>query len=465
MTSIVLHGDRVFGADFTDDAEAAAALIASVADCSVPVFAALEEDAIGLGLELALACSGRVAKEGSCFALPAVLSGRLPASGGVQRLLAFTDVDTAARLIVFGETIDAAAALRSGLIDGMVARNLVKLAIALAHSHDRSVVTSTPRVQPISLELPSVRYQIGARARGQTAPLAAVQAMEAAMRSPPRRSALEIQQIAARLSVTEQARALQHASASETALKRHREVQGSTLKDLALRLGWPMRREAIHLADEGAAPAQIDRSLTRYGFAQGPFHEADRLGFASVFSLDGREVAGDRAWLAYSPTLDFMIEAGRAGGSQPGWFQRGEGAALPFDRDVERIFIASALFQRLQRSHKSEEELERRLFHSMICGSVDLLEAFPNLTWRDVDALWTTHLGFPRWRGGPLFQGALSGWEKVRCGLEAGEGGRTLGRTHDLLRQWEAGKQPPCVEAEPRHPESPAYLTRRAATR
>jgi enoyl-CoA hydratase/carnithine racemase len=433
----------VFADAAADEAEAAVALIASVADCTVPVFAAIEGDAIGVGLELALACAGRVAKEGSRFALPAVLSGRLPVLGGVQRLMALTDVDTAAQLIVFGHHDAAAAALRSGLIDGMAARGVARLAVALAQSHDRNVAIPTPRPQSIFAELPSVRNQISVRARGQAAPLAAVQAMEAAMRLPPRRSAIEIQEIAARLSVTEQARALRHASDSEMALERRREAQGLMPPDLAMRLGWPMRREAIHLADEGASPTRIDRSLIQYGFAHGPFHEADRLGFAAVFSTNGREIAADGAWRAYSPTLDFMVEAGRLGGSQLGWFHRGESESAQFDGDVERIIMGSALFQRLQRGHKSDAELARRLVHGMITGSIELLEACPQLTWRDVDALWTTYLGFPRWRGGPLFQGALMGWGKVRAGLEAGECNRTLGRTSALLQQWEAGATSP----------------------
>jgi enoyl-CoA hydratase/carnithine racemase len=443
VTSIVLHGDAVFKDAGPDAAETATALIASVADCIVPVFAALEGDAIGPGLELALACAGRVAKEGSQFALPAVLSGQLPTPGGIQRLLTLIDVDAAARLIVFGETIDAAAALRSGLIDGMVARNVAKLAVALAQSHERSVAHLSPGPSSTVMELPSIRHRIASRAPGQAAPLAAVQAMEAAMRTPPRRSAVEIREIAARLSTTEQAHALLHSSASETALKRRRDVKGVPLAQFALRLGWPMRREAIHLLDEGASPAQIDRSLVHYGFNRGPFDEADRQGFASVFTVEGREIAADRAWLAYSPTLDFMVEAGRTGGARPGWFRRGECGALQFDPEVDRILCASALFQRLQRRRKSDEEVERRLFHGMVSGCVDLLEAHPELTWKDVDALWTTYLGFPRWRGGPLFQGAILGWEKVRAGLEAGECRRTMNGRCDLLQRWAAGDQAP----------------------
>jgi enoyl-CoA hydratase/carnithine racemase len=414
-----------------------------VADCSVAVFAALEGDAIGVGLELALACKGRVAKDASTFALPAVLSGGLPIFGGVERLQALVDSETAAQLIVFGETIDAGTALRAGLIDGMVARGVVRLAVALSQSPDRGSGSLTPRLHSISAELPSIRYQIASRLRGQAAPLAAVQAMEAVLRLPPRRAALEIREIAARLSNTDEARALEHASRSKRLLQRLGTVQSAPLTELAAQLAWPMRREAIHLLDEGGSPAQVDRCLKTYGFVQLPFEEADRLGLAKVFSTNGRDIAGDDAWVKYSPTLDFMIDAGRRGGSQPGWFRRKGDDALTFDSEVEKILAASALFQRLQRARKPDEVFEGRLFCEMIVGSIELMAAHPALSWVDVDALWTARLGFPRWRGGPLLQGARSGWGRVRSLLEAQGQRRTTEHVSIILRQWEYGEDAP----------------------
>ena len=160
--------------------------------------------------------------------------------------------------------------------------------------------------------------------------------------------------------------------------------------------------------------------LVAYGFAGGPFAEADRLGFGSVFSLTGQDIALDEAWRTYSPTLDFMLDAGRTGGSQhPGWFRRGEGDASQFDPEVERILTASAMFQGLHRRREGDAALERRCLQAMISGSLDLLDICSALGWREVDALWTRRLGFPRWRGGPAVSGRAYG---LACGARRDRG-------------------------------------------
>ena len=72
--------------------------------------------ALGGGLELALACDLRVAADEAPLALPEVGLGLLPAAGGTQRLTALCGAGVARRLILGGETIDGAEALRLGVV-------------------------------------------------------------------------------------------------------------------------------------------------------------------------------------------------------------------------------------------------------------------------------------------------------------------------------------------------------------
>jgi enoyl-CoA hydratase/carnithine racemase len=88
-----------------------------------PVICALNGDATSAGLELALACDVRLAAAGAKFALPETGQGLLPMAGGTQRLPRLVGRGEALRLILLGEQIDAAEALRIGLVSGVYPRD------------------------------------------------------------------------------------------------------------------------------------------------------------------------------------------------------------------------------------------------------------------------------------------------------------------------------------------------------
>ena len=81
-----------------------------------PVIAAINGPALGGGLELAMACTFRIASEKSKFGLPEVGLGILPGLGGPVRLPKLIGKQQAMRLILTGEIIGAAEALGLGLV-------------------------------------------------------------------------------------------------------------------------------------------------------------------------------------------------------------------------------------------------------------------------------------------------------------------------------------------------------------
>jgi enoyl-CoA hydratase/carnithine racemase len=85
-----------------------------------PVICAVNGDATSAGLELALACDLRIAAEGARFSLPETASGLLPMAGGSQRLPRLVGRGEALRLLLLAEPIDAAEALRIGLVSAVV---------------------------------------------------------------------------------------------------------------------------------------------------------------------------------------------------------------------------------------------------------------------------------------------------------------------------------------------------------
>lgn len=84
---------------------------------SVPIIAAIRGGCIGLGLELALVCDFRLASENAVFSIPEVVFGLVPDCGGTQRLPRLIGPAMAKELIYTGKRIDAAEALRIGLVN------------------------------------------------------------------------------------------------------------------------------------------------------------------------------------------------------------------------------------------------------------------------------------------------------------------------------------------------------------
>ena len=104
---------------------------APVAKLDRPVIAAINGDALGQGLELALACDFRIAAETARLGLPQIASGLIPWDGGTQRLPRLVGRAKALEIILLGEPISAKEAYRVGLVNKVV--KLVELPLAVAN--------------------------------------------------------------------------------------------------------------------------------------------------------------------------------------------------------------------------------------------------------------------------------------------------------------------------------------------
>lgn len=120
LTDAVRTGERLLG-------RAAAA----VEGCPVPVIAALNGNAFGGALEIAMAADWRLAARGARFGMPPARLGWVYAAEGIQRFVRVAGAPATRELFLTGRPIDAERARQIGIVNRVVDRlELVDLAVA-----------------------------------------------------------------------------------------------------------------------------------------------------------------------------------------------------------------------------------------------------------------------------------------------------------------------------------------------
>jgi enoyl-CoA hydratase len=132
----------------------------------MPSIALINGFAFGGGLELALACTFRLAARNARMGLPEVKLGLIPGYGGTQRLPRVIGEARALELIMTARTIDAEEAHRIGLVHRLMDGDAITQGVAFAREFS-------------GYSLPVLRYAREAVARAADAPLAAGLALEA----------------------------------------------------------------------------------------------------------------------------------------------------------------------------------------------------------------------------------------------------------------------------------------------
>ncbi|HPA36622.1 MAG TPA: 3-hydroxyacyl-CoA dehydrogenase NAD-binding domain-containing protein [Chitinophagales bacterium] len=98
------------------------AILNKIEQSKKPVVAAIHGNALGAGLEIALACHARIASndKSTKMALPEIKLGLLPGGGGTQRLPRLVGLQASLDMMLTGKNIFAYPALKMGLVDKVV---------------------------------------------------------------------------------------------------------------------------------------------------------------------------------------------------------------------------------------------------------------------------------------------------------------------------------------------------------
>ena len=167
--------------------------------------------------------------------------------------------------------------------------------------------------------------------------------------------------------------------------------------------------QAEKLILEGAAPHQVDRVLTDFGFPMGPFAMGDLAGLDVGWRI--RKGRGVKA-----PVADRICELGRFGQKTgAGYFKYEKGDRTPIpDPEVEKIIVDVATSMGITRRPIGDDEILQRLLYPMINEGAQILEEKIAIRASDIDVIWVYGYGWPVYRGGPMFWADSIGLKTLR---------------------------------------------------
>ena len=179
------------------------------------------------------------------------------------------------------------------------------------------------------------------------------------------------------------------------------------------------RKVCEYLVLDGAQFDQVDRALTGFGFAMGPFAVGDLAGLDIARATRARKAASRPAQERYSRVADLICERG--------WYGRktGKGYYLYTDSkltgpnpDAQSIVDSERVALSITPKPFDDDEIVARCVTAMIQEAVMVLEEGIALRPVDIDAVKLFGYGFPRHRGGPLHLADRIGIEKLIARIE-----------------------------------------------
>jgi 3-hydroxyacyl-CoA dehydrogenase len=164
-------------------------LLQRIEDCPKPVVMAIHGAAFGGGLELAMAGHYRLAAPNAQVGQPEVKLGLIPGAGGTQRLPRLAGITKAVEMCAEGNPISSEEALKLGIVDRLAEGDLLTAALAFAREIAGNPIPKSRERNPKlgtagqnGAVFAAAREKARIKQRGMIAPLAAIEAVEAATR-------------------------------------------------------------------------------------------------------------------------------------------------------------------------------------------------------------------------------------------------------------------------------------------
>ncbi|WP_373568666.1 3-hydroxyacyl-CoA dehydrogenase NAD-binding domain-containing protein [Paracoccus actinidiae] len=214
-------------------------VVALIEASEKPIVAALHGTVLGGGLEVALGAHYRVALPGTRMGLPEVTLGLLPGAGGTQRLPRLVGADAAIDLITSGRQVDARKALELGLIDALAEDTDPRAAgetgalrlLSDGVGHRRLSEIPAPQVDADMID--AWRAKVAKSARGQVAPLRALDTIVNGLTLPFEKGMAQERQAFLDLMQTSERAALIHAFFAERRAAQQDDLAGAAPRSVS----------------------------------------------------------------------------------------------------------------------------------------------------------------------------------------------------------------------------------------
>ncbi|MEN0651742.1 3-hydroxyacyl-CoA dehydrogenase NAD-binding domain-containing protein [Hyphobacterium sp. WM6] len=163
----------------------------------------------------------------------------------------------------------------------------------------------------------------------------------------------------------------------------------------------------------GASPFDVDRALTGYGLAMGPYAVGDLAGLDIGWAHRKRLAATRDPRETYAEFSDRLCEAGHFGRKTGrGFYDYSTGKPVP-NEDVLDILERERASKGITARTLSDDDIVRRYRAAMVNESARIIDEGIARRPLDVDVTMLNGYGFPRWRGGPMHDADAVGLESI----------------------------------------------------
>jgi 3-hydroxyacyl-CoA dehydrogenase len=165
------------------------------------------------------------------------------------------------------------------------------------------------------------------------------------------------------------------------------------------------RRAAEYMLEDRALPHEIDAAMKSYGFAMGLFEMQDLAGLDIGYAVRRRKDATRDPSERYVDIADKIYDMGRLGRKTGAGFYRYEDGKTPrHDPEIDALIIGESERKKIERTPITHDEIMDGIIGAMAHEGREILSENIAASPEAIDVVMVNGYGFPRWRGGPMYQ-------------------------------------------------------------
>ena len=177
-------------------------------------------------------------------------------------------------------------------------------------------------------------------------------------------------------------------------------------------------REVQQMLLEGAKVSQIDNALTNWGMAMGILAVGDMSGIDIGYHARNSMPAPEYDKGYFKPA-ELMYDLGRYGRkTSKGYYQYDKTGKCANDPLVDNLIREEANKLLVQQREFIDDEITQRVLLALISEGLQLLKDGIVKRASDIDVIWLHGYGFPRHKGGPMFQATQMGRNNLELEFE-----------------------------------------------